>query len=61
MDHDPSLKMTINVHHQCCFASIIINTINTWRKYMILQGMSIDHHHQCRSSINVPPLIEGDY
>jgi len=41
------LKIIVNVHRQCCFASIIVNIVNVWRKSMILQGMSVDGDRQC--------------
>lgn len=59
MDHDHSLKMTVNVHRQCCFPSIIVNTVKTCRKSMNLKGSGIDGHRQSLSSINVPPLRGG--
>ena len=37
-----------------------IFTVNTWRKSMNLYGDGIDSDRQSASSINVPPLIEGD-
>lgn len=60
MDNDFLSKMTVNIHRQHGFASTCVNTVNAWRKPLNLQGDGVDGHRQSLSSINVPPLIEGD-
>lgn len=60
MDGLEPLKITVNMDRQCCFASIIVNTVNVWRKSMIRKGRNIDDDRQSLSSINVPPFIRGD-
>jgi hypothetical protein len=56
MDDDHPLKIIVNVHRQCGFASIIVNIVNTWRKSMNLQGGGIDGDRQSPSSINIRSL-----
>ena len=60
MDNDFFPKMTVNIHHQHGFASTCVNTVNIRCKSMNLQDDGVDSHRQWLSSINVPPLIEGD-
>lgn len=57
MDHVEGVKIIVNVHRQCCFASIIVNGVNMEPKSMNLKGESVDDHRQCASSINPPFLI----
>ena len=60
MDNHFLSKMTVNIHRQHGFASTYVNTVNAWHKSMNLQGAGVYGHRQPLSSINVPPLIEGD-
>lgn len=61
MDHVEGVKIIVNVHRQCCFASIIVNVVNVERKSMNIQGRGIDGHRQWVSSINPPFLIGRGY
>ena len=56
MDHDHPLKIIVNVHRQCCFASSIVKIVSVAPKSMNIQGMGIDDHRQSSASINIRSL-----